>query len=743
MLVPLSIYAQSGLNLDGFYASFNNYQYQNCIDYMNAFTEHREGIDRLIWLLNNGVVNSYAGNYDLSNEYFTQAQHYFDEIKLNMGNEALSYMLNPTKREYRGEDVELLMIQYYKVFNYLYLSDKSMALTELDKMESILNGLLAEGMDKDNGLNKIALIYLLKGLIYDTEADYQQAFSNFHQAYDCYTYNYTNVMEVPTPLKKDLVRTAFLANATNQLEKFESEFGFTYDQIKEAGNIIAFWNNGLGPVKEELTLNFSMSTQGGGIRFVNHSTGENFPLAASAVAGAATLLSKGGSVKMAYPQYYKRSEFFDNGTILVDNNTYQLAPCEDVNSLSIKSLQARKNKEMAEMLTRFAVKQAGKAGAKKLLGKGLDQVGLGSLKGLADKGLDAAAKATEKADLRHWGTLPNSIYYTRFSLSPGLNNITFQASGQGNKTKELVHQLNVDAEKNHFIWFNTHEHHSPTAPPSNLMASANPNQNLQNPGYALAQVSNSNPYQVNATAANLTTETFQNDLSQPLPELTTREYLNHLKQKEKYYSQVTGSSPKELKHGFRMARKEYLTANYFIEENQITPIADKVYIEIKFNTKVRKKIIAIQDLSSHIQELIRTDLRASLYPNLTNNMNEADYKLLIEINDVVARNNHFIMYVYGVLPAYTGLPTGFPKYSIQYNASLYNSSNQLLGSSQISDSKQSVIFGLYRFSKQIGRARFKNNPQKTNPMEEVMRNTLGEVKQEIYRSHMEYKMSDN
>src|SRR5690606_11995912 len=106
-------------------------------------------------------------------------------------------------------------------------------------------------------------------------------------------------------------------------------------------------------------------------------------------------------------------------------------------------------------------------------------------------------------------------------------------------------------------------------------------------------------------------------------------------------------------------------------------------------------------------------------------------------------NNHFIMYVYGVLPAYTGLPTGFPKYSIQYNASLYNSSNQLLGSSQISDSKQSVIFGLYRFSKQIGRARFKNNPQKTNPMEEVMRNTLGEVKQEIYRSHMEYKMSDN
>ncbi|MGE4287339.1 MAG: hypothetical protein AB7E36_01525 [Salinivirgaceae bacterium] len=743
MLAPMAIYAQSGLNLDGFYTSFNKYQYQNCIDYMNAFIEHREGKDRLIWLLNNGVVNSYAGNYELSNEYFTQAQHYFDEIKLNMGNEALAYMLNPTKREYRGEDAELLMTHYYKVFNYLYLNDKAKALTELDKMDSILNSLLEEGMDKDKGLNKIALIYLLKGLIYDTEADYQNAFSNYYQAYDCYSYNYKSIIDLPSPLKKDLIRTAFLTNATNELDKFESEFGITYEQIEEAGNIIAFWNNGLGPVKKELTLNFSMSTQGGGIRFVNHSTGESFPLAATAVAGAASLLSKGGSVKMAYPQYYKRSEFFDRGTIVVDNNTYPLTHCEDVNTLAIKSLQARKNKEMAEMLTRFAVKQAGKAGAKKLLGKGLEQVGLSSLKGLADKGLDAAAKATEKADLRHWGTLPNSIYYTRFKLSPGINNITFQASVQGNQTRELIQQVNVEAGNSQFIWFNTHEHHQPTALPSNLVASANPNQNLQNPGYALAQASNSNPYQVNATPASPTTEPFHNDLSQPLPELTTREYLNHLKHKEIYYSQVIGNAPKELKHGFRMGGKELLTANYYIDEKQITPIDDKVYLDIKFNTKVRKKIIAIQDLSSHIQELIRTDLRASLYPNLTNNINEADYRLLIEINDVVARNNHFIMYLYGVIPAYTGLPTGFPKYSIQYNARLYNTNNQLLGSSQTNDSKQSVMFGLYRFSKQIGRARNKNNPLKTNPMEEVMRNTMGQIKQDIYRGHMENKMADN
>jgi hypothetical protein len=735
-------YAQSGLDLSGFYSSFNNYQYQNCVEYMGAFTEQSEGKDRLIWFLNNGVTHSYAGNYEQSNAYFTQAQNYFNEIKINMGNEALAYMLNPTKREYRGEDVELLMTYYFKAYNYLHLNNYQSALQELDNMESTLNGLLTEAMEKDNGLNKIALIYLMRGLIYDADADYENAYTNYHQAYEVYKYIYAGQLQMPEQLKKDLVRTAKLTNASNDLAQFESEFGLTYEAVKDPGNVIVFWQNGLGPEKEASVLNFSLNTQGGGMRFTNQVTGESFPAAATAVAGAATLLSRGGSVRMAYPNYIQRAEIFTDGQLMYGNTSVKLEAIEDVNALAIKSLQTRKNKEMSEMLTRFAVKQLGKAGAKKLLGKGLDQLGLGSLKGLADKGLDAAANATEKADTRHWGTLPNTIYYTRLSLPDGEQALILKTTGQGSMPKEVNQIVDCIPDKTSFVWFNTHESRLASAIPTQQVASTNP--------YALNTVTPvSNTYSNNASTYGAlsmgnTSEGLNNysisevslDLSQPLPILTPREYMNHLRTEKSYYTQVLDGYPKELKHGFQMNGKEYLTADYYIAENQIGSIDDRVYLEVRFNTNTRKKIIAIQDLSVHVREIIWADLKSSLYPNLTTDPNEADYKLVVEVNDLVARNNHFIIFVYGFIPVYLGLPSGFPKFTIQYNASLYTADNQQIGNTNARDSKQKVMLGLYNFSKQIGRARFKNNPLKTNPMEDVMRNTMGKTKTDLYRIHM-------
>lgn len=737
-------FAQSGLNLDGFYSSFNNYQYQNCIEYMGAFTEQSQGKDRLIWFLNNGVANSYAGNYEQSNEYFSQAQNYFNEIKINMANEALAYMLNPTKREYRGEDVELLMTYYFKTYNFLHLNDHQSALQELNNMESALNALLTEAMEKDNGLNKVALIYLLRGLIYDADADYENAYTNYHQAYDVYKYIYTGQLQMPGQLKKDLVRTAKLANASSDLAQFESEFGMTYEEVKEPGNLVVFWQNGLGPEKEQSVLNFSLSTQGGGIRFTNQVTGESFPAAATAVAGAATLLSRGGSVKMAYPNYIQRPEVFTEGQLLYNNTSIKLEPIEDVNAQAIKSLQTRKNKEMSEMLTRFAVKQLGKAGAKKLVGKGLDQLGLGSLKGLADKGVDAAANATEKADTRYWGTLPNTIYYTRISLPAGEQALVLKATGQGTMPKEVNQIVECAPGKTSFVWFNTHESREASAMPVNYLASGNtynaaPTNTAANNSAALLLGSN-----LVASSGALNTyssASVSSELSQPLPELAFKEYSQHLKQGKSFYSQVSGN-PKELKHGFRMMGREYLVENYYIAENQISPIDEKVYLEVKFNTNVRRKIAAIKDLQTNIVDLIWVDLKSSLYPNLTKNASEANYKVVVDVNKVTARNNHFILYLSGVVPAYSGFPSGFPKYSIQYNASLYDKNNQMLGSSSINESKQSVMFGLYSFSKQIGRARYKNNnPAKTNPMESVMRDALGKTKTELYQIHMNQTQS--
>ena len=86
-------------------------------------------------------------------------------------------------------------------------------------------------------------------------------------------------VETPEQLQEDLMRTAYLNGFLTELEQYEQEFKRKYKpSVNEGGELVFFWNNGLGPVKSEWSINFTIIKGSGGfVTFANEEYGFNFP----------------------------------------------------------------------------------------------------------------------------------------------------------------------------------------------------------------------------------------------------------------------------------------------------------------------------------------------------------------------------------------------------------------------------------------------------------------------------------
>jgi hypothetical protein len=91
--------------------------------------------DAIIWRLEQGAVLRGAGKYDESNKAFDQAQEKIDQYaqkaKVRVGQEAGAMMSNQANLDYEGRAYDGIMLNTYKVLNYLQLGDPDKARPEL------------------------------------------------------------------------------------------------------------------------------------------------------------------------------------------------------------------------------------------------------------------------------------------------------------------------------------------------------------------------------------------------------------------------------------------------------------------------------------------------------------------------------------------------------------------------------------------------------------------------------------
>lgn len=387
------------------------------------------GKNKFLYYVNGGIVEHLKGDFKASNEYFNRADLFVEDARKKALETGAAFLLNPNISTYYGEDHEVLLIHYYKALNYYMLGQNDEALVEARRLNLKLQR-LSEKYKSEKKYKRDAFMHVLIGMIYETNYEYNDAFIAYRNGYEIYESDYMELFGYGSPaqLKKDLVRTATLAGMREEKLHYESMFNITFDGLEKESSVIVLWNNGMGPVKEEWGINFTLVyLNNGWVEFVNHELGFAFPF----YVGDQDLQGITW-IKAVFPRYVERRHWFTSATANYNGNVYNLDLAENLNAISFKVLEERMLKEFSTSLLRVALKQV----AAYQIGKSADSPALGAA-------LSITASATEGADTRNWQTIPHSLYYTRIPVASGQQTITFTLHGP----KDESHDLQVDLNK--------------------------------------------------------------------------------------------------------------------------------------------------------------------------------------------------------------------------------------------------------------------------------------------------------
>jgi hypothetical protein len=391
--------------------------YEAALSALDGDRRAARGGSRLLYRLQRGVTLHLLGRYEESNDELEQAYRQVEELRRNYAAEALGLLSNPGVVPYRGEDFEVVQIHYYKALNDLLSGRYEEALVECRRLNIRLNQINDRYSRGATGsrirYSTDAFALNLMGIIFEAAGEMNDAFISYRNAYEAYRDVYRPNFHLPPPaqLRSDLLRAAYANGFTEELEFYEREFGTRFDPQAEegegSGTVVVFWNNGLGPVKEEWSLNFAaVRGEGGVVTFVNRDLGLSFPFKLEGGKGDGSLLEDLRLVRVAFPRYRERAPVWGGAELEIGETKVPLEPAQDLNAIAFSGLEDRMVRELATSLLRLALKQAAEYAARRE-----DQT-LGTL-------LSIVNAVTESADTRNWQTLPYSVSYARVRLPEG------------------------------------------------------------------------------------------------------------------------------------------------------------------------------------------------------------------------------------------------------------------------------------------------------------------------------------
>ncbi|HEY1113971.1 MAG TPA: hypothetical protein VGE66_10430 [Chitinophagaceae bacterium] len=425
-----------------YYHSMLEGKYEKASNQLDRTRLLKRDRNRLLYLLEKGKMEHLIGHYEHSNNYLNEADLLMENGRTTVRDVAVGNLVNPMMKTYQGEDFEKYMVHYYKALNYLQLGLPEEAIVEARRI-TLRSYAQDDQIRSSHKYVSDAFSHMLQGLVYERGGDINNAFIAYRNAVDLYLERKGSYYGVALPeqLKKDLLRTAWQMGFTGEVEKYERllETKYVREESPAGGELVVFWENGLAPVKTEQNLLFSLHDRGeGNLVFVDRGGFYNIPFDPDRhYRGERDVLNHLSALRVVIPRYETILPHFSGAMLSCNGAVYALEPAQNVNNLAIANLQERMLKELAQTLTRLAIKRLteeivepdhddkkGKDNKKKKDDDWQQALALG---------LKAFNIATEKADTRNWQSLPHTIYYTRIPLQPGENKLSIELSGGGSK----------------------------------------------------------------------------------------------------------------------------------------------------------------------------------------------------------------------------------------------------------------------------------------------------------------------
>lgn len=392
-------------------------------------------------------------DYDSSNYYFNQADLLMDE-KSQLKDASVSVLVNEAVTRYKGEDIERVMIHYYKALNYLYQNQPDEALVEAKRINLRLNELSDKTIFEGRKYKADAFAHILMGLIYERQNNYNDAFIAYRNALELYTKKDSTEFlgsGIPHQLIIDLINTADKTGFYNERDEYCRRFNLNFNEIKDTtrSSLIFIWENGLAPIKQEEDIFlFLVKGAGGVLSFADKSGLINIPvILPDDKKNDANKLSDLNMIRVSFPKYIDVPIYFNQMKIECSQHTYTPELTENVAYIARLNLRERFLKEMTYTVSRIVLRKIAEAQLKK------ENEIAGTLFG-------AAGLFVEKADTRNWQSLPSEILYTRIPLNNENNllKINIQSSIAASKQDTLTVKPNNSLQ---FINYITLQHLPP------------------------------------------------------------------------------------------------------------------------------------------------------------------------------------------------------------------------------------------------------------------------------------------
>ncbi len=369
--------------------------------------------DRLLYFIDAGMLNHYAGDYQASIEKLQLAEAAAEELfTKSISRAAVSLLLNDNFLEYSGEDYEILYTNLINALNYIEQDDFDGAFVEirranlkLDLLEQKYGDAAAElqrGLEEYS--NRVDIAYAI-----DKVRFYSDAFAR-----------YLSMQIYAAEGKMDDARIDYdYLVAAFQTQPHIYDFPMPPVRYSSEDKVIlsVVGLAGLAPIKEPLRLRIRTDKDLDQVQILYDGPDqEDVEFAVLPVKVSADYY-----FKFAIPVLQRRPSSVGRIQVSAGGNVLgELSLIENVSSVAEETFAAKKSLIFIRSVARAVAK--GLAGHK--LKKKADTGGVGGW--LKKAAIDVAADISEDADLRSSQFLPGMIYVGDFEIEPGQYDLTIE-----------------------------------------------------------------------------------------------------------------------------------------------------------------------------------------------------------------------------------------------------------------------------------------------------------------------------
>jgi hypothetical protein len=342
-----------------------------------------ESKDQLVYVLDYATALQAAGEFKQSSVLFQKADKLAElQDYTSVSKEVGSLLFAEEMVQYKGEDFEKLLIHSLAAINYVLMGDLESAQVETRRSVEKLNYFRLE---QKKEYQENSFVHYLNGHIWEANRNFDSALIDFEKAY--------NMGIRGEMIEQDLLRVSQKAQRSDKFADYKKKFARTPDnrwRDPRMGELVVIFQQGWGPRKRP------------------NPESPRFPILVpefSRTRSARVSVSGAGS------------------------QTTQLV--YDLESASIKNLQAQYGKLVAKRLAGVVAKET----VARKVGKDNELLGAA---------LWVAMHASDRADLRQWSTLPQTIQMAHFVLPAGEYNLEFEGLGSsGESTGEKSEKIKV------------------------------------------------------------------------------------------------------------------------------------------------------------------------------------------------------------------------------------------------------------------------------------------------------------